>query len=84
MVGDPTLRRAAAALASYRLAELDPRVAMVVFAHAPGGATTTGVVSPLGRLRWSPTSKGALHRYLERLRRYGVVEGRGRSLRVCR
>lgn len=38
----------------------------------------------LERLGWSPKSKGALHQYLEQLRRRGVVAGRGRSLRVVR
>jgi hypothetical protein len=36
----------------------------------------------LGRLGWSPNSKGSLHQYLERLRRHGVVTGTGRSLRI--
>ena|SRR5512146_2402428 len=36
----------------------------------------------LARLGWSPKSKGSLHQYLERLRRLGVIEGSGRSLRV--
>lgn len=39
------LRREAAALALYRLAEFGPWVAMLVFAYAQGGATTTGLVS---------------------------------------
>lgn len=38
----------------------------------------------LERLGWSPKSKGALHRYLERLRHKGVIAGSGRSLRVLR
>lgn len=38
----------------------------------------------LERLGWSPKSKSALHRYLGRLRRHGVVVGTGRSLRVVR
>jgi hypothetical protein len=42
---DPALRRAAAALALYRVAEFGPWVAMLVFAYAQGGATETGVVS---------------------------------------
>lgn len=36
----------------------------------------------LERLGWSSKSKGALHQYYERLRRHGVIEGSGRSLRV--
>jgi hypothetical protein len=39
------LRREAAALALYRLAEFGPWVAMLVFAYGQGGATTTGLVS---------------------------------------
>ena len=39
------LRREAAALALYRLAEFGPWVAMLVFAYAQGGATATGLVS---------------------------------------
>jgi SOS-response transcriptional repressor LexA len=38
----------------------------------------------LARLGWSPKSKGSLHQYLERLRRHGLLEGTGRSLRVKR
>jgi SOS-response transcriptional repressor LexA len=38
----------------------------------------------LERLGWSPKSKSALHRYLARLRRHGVVAGAGRSLRIVR
>ena len=38
----------------------------------------------LDRLDWSPKSKGSLHQYLERLRRHGLLEGSGRSLRVKR
>ena len=45
LAGDPVLRRAAAALALYRLAEFGPWVAMLVFAFEQGGATATGVVS---------------------------------------
>lgn len=36
----------------------------------------------LARLGWSPKSKGSLHQYLGRLRRRGVIEGSGRSLRI--
>lgn len=36
----------------------------------------------LVRLAWSPKSRGSLHEYLGRLRRLGVIEGSGRSLRV--
>jgi hypothetical protein len=36
----------------------------------------------LARLGWSPKSKGSLHQYLGRLRRLGVIEGSGRSLRI--
>ncbi len=39
------LRREAAALALYRLAEFGPWVAMLVYAYDQGGATATGVVS---------------------------------------
>lgn len=39
------LRREAAALALFRLAEFGPWLAMLVFAYARGGATTTGLVS---------------------------------------
>jgi MFS family permease len=53
MTADRTLRRAAAALALYRLAEFGPWVAMLVFAYSRGGATATGVVS-LGLL--TPTA----------------------------
>ena len=45
MAADRTLRRVAAALALYRLAEFGPWVAMLVFAYSRGGATATGVVS---------------------------------------
>src|SRR5207244_6699275 len=45
MARDRTLRRAAGALAVYRLAEFGPWVAMLVFAYEQGGATATGVVS---------------------------------------
>jgi hypothetical protein len=38
----------------------------------------------LERLGWSPKSKSALHRYLARLKRLGVVAGAGRSLRILR
>jgi hypothetical protein len=38
----------------------------------------------LTRIGWSPNSKGSLHTYIERLRRHGVVDGSGRSLRVVR
>ena len=53
MARDRTLRRVAAALALYRLAEFGPWVAMLVFAYSRGGATATGIVS-LALL--SPTS----------------------------
>ncbi len=39
------MRREAAALGLYRLAEFGPWVAMLVYAYSQGGATTTGVVS---------------------------------------
>ena len=45
MAADRTLRRVAAALALYRLAEFGPWIAMLVFAYSRGGATATGVVS---------------------------------------
>jgi MFS family permease len=45
LAANPLLRREAAALALYRLAEFGPWVAMLVFAYAQGGATTTGLVS---------------------------------------
>jgi MFS family permease len=45
LAGDSLLRRAGAALALYRLAEFGPWVAILVFAYAHGGATSTGVVS---------------------------------------
>ena len=45
LAGDSVLRRAGAALALYRLAEFGPWVAILVFAYAHGGATSTGVVS---------------------------------------
>lgn len=38
----------------------------------------------LSRIGWSPTSKGSLHSYIERLRSHGVVAGSGRSLRIVR
>ncbi len=45
LAANRVLRREAAALALYRLAEFGPWVAMLVFAYAQGGATTTGLVS---------------------------------------
>ena len=45
LAANPLLRREAAALALYRLAEFGPWVAMLVFAYAQGGATATGLVS---------------------------------------
>ena len=39
------MRREAAALGLYRLAEFGPWVAMLVYAYSQGGATATGVVS---------------------------------------
>jgi DNA-binding IclR family transcriptional regulator len=36
----------------------------------------------LERLGWSPNSKGSLHRYIQQLRRHGLVSDRGRGLRV--
>ena len=45
MAADRTLRRAATALALYRLAEFGPWVAMLVYAYSKAGATATGVVS---------------------------------------
>ncbi len=39
------MRREAAALGLYRLAEFGPWVAMLVYAYSKGGATATGVVS---------------------------------------
>ena len=39
------MRREAAALGLYRLAEFGPWVAMLVYAYSEGGATATGVVS---------------------------------------
>ncbi len=45
LAANPILRREAAALALYRLAEFGPWVAMLVYAYSEGGATATGVVS---------------------------------------
>ncbi len=45
LAGNSVLRREAAALALYRLAEFGPWVAMLVYAYSRGGATATGVVS---------------------------------------
>ncbi len=42
---DRTLRRAAFALALYRLAEFGPWVGILVYAYDQGGATATGLVS---------------------------------------
>jgi MFS family permease len=42
---DRILRRAAAALALYRLADYGPWVAILVYAYGQGGATATGLVS---------------------------------------
>ncbi len=45
LLSSPDLRREAAALGLYRLAEFGPWVAMLVYAYSEGGATATGVVS---------------------------------------
>lgn len=45
LAANGVLRRDAAALALYRLAEFGPWVAMLVYAYSQGGATATGVVS---------------------------------------
>src|SRR3954454_23630105 len=42
---DPVLRREAAALGLFRLAEFGPWVAMLVYAYDNGGTTATGLVS---------------------------------------
>ena len=45
LAANGVLRRDAAALGLYRLAEFGPWVAMLVYAYSLGGATATGVVS---------------------------------------
>jgi hypothetical protein len=45
LAADGVLRRDAAALGLYRLAEYGPWLAMLVYAYSQGGATATGVVS---------------------------------------
>jgi Cyclic nucleotide-binding domain len=45
LAANGSLRREAAALALYRLAEFGPWVGMLVYAYSRGGATATGVVS---------------------------------------
>ena len=45
LAGNGALRRDAAALGLYRLAEFGPWLAMLVYAYSQGGATATGVVS---------------------------------------
>ncbi len=45
LISSPDMRREAAALGLYRMAEFGPWVAMLVYAYSEGGATATGVVS---------------------------------------